>query len=112
MPRDPEREAFVHHVKAIDLVFKSGDVEGTFRLLPSLMAMGPGREILSQKKSHYLASLALRSLRKRDHESAVRFLDFADAHIRDDHLIPLLRNERLKFRREATLATAANPAKG
>jgi len=111
MPRDPEREAFVARVKAIDLVFKAGDVEGTLRLLPALMAMGPEREILSQKKSHYLASLALRSLRKKDPDSAIRFLDFADAHIRDAHLIPLLRNERSMFRKEATLAKAETPAK-
>ncbi|GEM_PF-3046594 len=112
MPRDPEREAFVKRVKAIDLVFKAGDVEGTLRLLPSLMAMGPDRAILSQKKSHYLASLALRSLRKSDSRSAIRFLDLADAHIRDDHLIPLLRSERTRFRTEATRAMREDGAKG
>ena len=110
MPRDPEREAFVERVKAIDVVFKAGDVEGTLRLLPALMAMGPEREILSQKKSHYLASLALRSLRKKDPESAIRFLDFADAHIRDTHLIPLLRKERVKFRAEAARVKAGDSA--
>ena len=104
MARDTEREAFVERVKAIDLVFKAGDVEGTLRLLPSLMAMGPEREILSKKKSHYVASLAVRSLRKSDPGSAIRFLDFADAHIRGEHLIPLLRNERAKFRAEASSA--------
>jgi len=112
VPRDPEREAFVQRVKVIDAVFKAGDVEGTVRLLSALMAMGPERPILSQKKSHYLASLALRSLRKKDPESAIRFLDFADAHIRDDHLIPLLRDERLTFRREAGQAKAGDRATG
>ncbi|HTD81942.1 MAG TPA: hypothetical protein VK723_07320 [Thermoplasmata archaeon] len=106
MHRDLEREAFVERVKAIDLVFKAGDVEGTFQLLPSLIAMGPERAILSQKKSHYVASLALRSLRKGDPGSAIRFLDFADAHIRDDHMIPLLRNERAMFRTQASRAMA------
>jgi hypothetical protein len=111
VPRDPEREAFVERVKAIDLVFKAGDVEGTLRLLPSLMAMGPDRAILSQKKSHYLASLALRSLRKSDPGSAIRFLDLADAAIRDDHLIPLLRSERVRFRTEAARAIREDGAK-
>jgi hypothetical protein len=111
VPRDPEREAFVQRVKAIDLVFKAGDVEGTLRRLPDLMAMGPERAILSQKKSHYVASLAVRSLRKSDPGSAIRFLDFADAHIRDDHLIPLLRSERAKFRTEAARAMREDGAK-
>ena len=111
MPRDLEREAFVERVKAIDLVFKAGDVEGTFRLLPSLIAMGPERAILSQKKSHYVASLALRSLRKGDPGSAIQFLDFADAHIRDDHMIPLLRNERAMFRTQAARAMAGDSPK-
>ena len=112
MPRDPEREAFVERVKAIDRVFKAGDVDGTLRLLPALMAMGPERPILSQKKSHYVGSLALRCLRKGDATSAIRFLDFADANIRDDHLIPLLRDERAKFRKEAVRATAPGAATG
>ena len=112
MPRDPEREAFVERVKAIDRVFKAGDVDGTLRLLPALMAMGPERPILSQKKSHYVGSLALRCLRKGDPQSAIRFLDFADARIRDDHLIPLLRDERAKFRKEALRATVGGPATG
>ena len=112
MPRDPEREAFVERVKAIDRVFKAGDVDGTLRLLPALMAMGPERPILSQKKSHYVGSLALRCLRKGDAKSATRFLDFADANIRDDHLIPMLRDERAKFRKEAVRATAPGAVTG
>jgi len=112
VPRDPEREAFVEKVKAIDLVFKPGGIEVTLRLLPSLMAMGPEREILSRKKSHYLASLALRCLRKQDPESAIRFLDLADAQIRDDHLIPLLRNERARFRNEAVRALTVDRGAG
>jgi len=112
VPRDPEREAFVERVKAIDRVFKAGDVDGTLRLLPALMAMGPERPILSQKKSHYVGSLALRCLRKGDAKSATRFLDFADANIRDDHLIPLLRDERAKFRKEAVRAPAPGAVTG
>jgi len=108
--RDIEREAFVERVKAIDRLFKAGDVEGTLRLLPTLMAMGPERPILSQKKSHYVGSLALRCLRKGDSKSAIRFLDFADANIRDDHLIPLLRDERARFRKEALRATGPGVA--
>jgi hypothetical protein len=112
VPRDPEREAFVQQVRAIDAVFKAGDVERTLRLLPALMAMGPEREILSKKKSHYLASLALRSLRKGDPGSAIRFLDFADAHVRDDHLIPLLRDERSDAREEALRAIGRDATTG
>jgi len=107
VPRDPEREAFVQRVKAIDAVFKAGDVERTLGLLPALMAMGPEREILSKKKSHYLASLALRSLSRGDPASALRFLDLADIHVRDDHLTAFLRNERAEFREEAERARGA-----
>jgi hypothetical protein len=102
--RDPEREAFVQKVRAIDPVFTAGDVEGTLRLLPALMAMGPERRDLSLKKSHYLASLARRSLLRGDPASAVRFLDFADAHVRDDHLTDFLRGERSDFREQAEQA--------
>jgi len=99
--RDPVREAFVRKVKAIDPGFKAGDVEGTLRVLPELMAIGPDRPILSQKKSHYLASLAIRSLMRDDPAAARRFLDFADAHVRDEHLTPFLRTERKDLRQQA-----------
>ena len=101
MVQDSEREAFVRRVKAIDSVFTSGKIEETLRLLPELMSMGPGRRDLSQRKSHYLASLALRSLSRGDSASALTFLDLADVHVRDDHLTPFLRNERLEFREQA-----------
>jgi len=104
VPSDPEREAFVERVKAIDPVFKSGDVEGMFPLLSGLMAMGPERRDLSQKKSHYLASLAIRSLQRGDPGAALRFLEFADAYVLDDHLTPFLRGERRELRKQAEAA--------
>ena len=107
VPSDSEREAFVRRVKAIDPLFKSGNIEETLRLLPELLSMGPGRRDLSQKKSHYLASLALRSLSRGDPASALRFLDLADIHVRDDHLTAFLRNERAEFREEAERARSA-----
>ena len=112
MPRDPEREAFVRRVKAIDPVFKAGDVEATLRLLPALLEMGPDRRDLSQKKSHYLASLAYRSLLRGDPAAAVRFLDLADARVREDHLTPFLARERREFREAAERALSARPASG
>ena|SRR2546425_2162087 len=104
MARDEEREAFARKVRAIDPVFKAGDVEGTFRLLADLMAMGPERRDLSIKKSHYLASLAGRSLLRGDPASALRFLEYADAYVLDVHLTPFLRRERSEFRETAKLA--------
>ena len=111
MNPDPEREEFVRRVKTIDPFFKSGDVEGTLRRLPELMRIGPERRDLSMKKSHYLASLAARSIERGDPASALRFLDFADSNVRVDHLTPFLREERREFRERAERAMARRAGK-
>ena len=111
MTRDPEREEFVRRVKAIDPVFKAGDVETTLRLLHGLVAMGSDRRDLSMKKSHYLASLAVRSIERGDPASGLRFLEYADSNVRDDHLTPFLREERREFRERAERAMARRAGK-
>jgi len=98
---DEVREAFVARVKAIDPVFKRGDLEHFWRLLRELVATAPERRDLSQKKSHYLASLAVRSLARDDPHAALAFLDYADRRIDRDHLTPFLLGERADFRRQA-----------
>src|SRR2546426_10743048 len=75
---DEVREAFVARVKAIDPVFKRGDLEPFWGMLRELAAMAPERRDLSQKKSHYLASFAVRSLGSDDPRAALAFLDYAD----------------------------------
>lgn len=106
MGQDPEREAFVRRVRTVDDTFKAGDLEATLRGLESLLEMGPERRDLSQKKSHYLASLAVRSLLRGDPASAIRFLDIADDRVRDDHLTEFLRGERRDFREQAERSLA------
>lgn len=107
MARDV-REEFVDRVKSVDPIFKRGDLDGFWHLLPDLMAMAPERVDLSQKKSHYLASLAARSLARDDPTSALAFLDLADRILDPLHLTEFLLNERADFRRqaEATLESA------
>ncbi|HYT16968.1 MAG TPA: hypothetical protein VEO18_01830, partial [Thermoplasmata archaeon] len=78
---DEVREGFVARVKAIDPVFKGGDLERFWPMLRELIGMAPDRRDLSQKKSHYLASLAVRSLGRDDPRSALAFLDYADRTI-------------------------------
>ena len=78
---DEIREGFVARVKAIDPVFKRGDLEEFWPMLIELIAVAPDRRDLSQKKSHYLASLAMRSLGRGDPRSALAFLDYADRSI-------------------------------
>ena len=104
---DEVREAFVARVKAIDPVFKRGDLEHFWRLLRELVAMAPERRDLSQKKSHYLASLAVRSLGRDDPRSALAFLDYADRSIDPSHLTPFLVGERTNFRRQADVIMKA-----
>lgn len=103
MPRDP-REAFTERVKEIDPIFKAGDLERFWPALRDLVAMSPGRRDLALKKSHYLASLAARSLIREDPKTALAFLEFADASIDSDQLTPFLRREREDFRAQAELA--------
>ncbi len=103
MPEDPRR-AFTERVKQIDPIFKSGDLQGFWPALRDLIAMAPKRRDLSLKKSHYLASLAARSLVREDPRTALEFLELADREIDDDHLTPFLRREREDFREQAQLA--------
>ena len=107
--RDEARETFVARVKAIDPVFKRGDLTQFWRMLPELVAMAPERRDLSQKKSHYLASLAARSLARDDPHAALAFLDYADRRIDRDHLTPFLLGERADFRRQAEAVLRARP---
>ena len=105
------RDAFAARVKAIDPLFKRGELEPFWPMLRELVAMAPERADLSKKKSHYLASLAIRSLARADPRSALRFLEFADRLIDRSHLTPFLLNEREEFRRqaEAALGSARPP---
>ncbi len=103
MGRDA-RKAFTERVREIDPIFKAGDLDRFWPALRELVAMAPGRRDLSWKKSHYLASLAARSLVREDAEAALEFLEFADREIDSDHLTPYLRREREDFRAQAQLA--------
>jgi hypothetical protein len=106
---DEARETFVAHVKAIDPVFKQGDLRRFWPMLRELVALAPDRRDLSQKKSHYLASLAVRSLARNDPSSAIAFLDYADRSIERNHLTPFLIDERADFRRQAEMALRTRP---
>ena len=98
MARDV-RERFVDRVKTIDPIFKRGDLGTFWPALRELMAIAPGRVDLSKKKSHYLASLAVRSLAREDPASALEFLDLADRVLDPSHLTEFLLEERADFRR-------------
>ena len=103
MPPDL-RKAFTERVKEIDPVFKAGDLEAFWPALRELVAMAPERRDLSLKKSHYLASLAARSLIRDDPRSALDFLEYADRTINPAHMTEYLRREREDFRAQAELA--------
>ncbi len=100
MAPDP-REAFVEGVKAIDPIFKRGDLGAFWPKLRALMAVAPDRADVSKKKSHYLASLAARCLARNDPAAALRFLEYAEAMVDGSHLTPFLLRERADFRRQA-----------
>ena len=104
------REAFVERVKAIDPIFRRGDLKAFWPLLRELMDIGPGRPDLSKKKSHYLASLAARSLARGDPEAARAFLDYADRSIDPAHMTAYLIDERKRFRRHTEAALASKAA--
>lgn len=95
------RKVFTDRVKEIDPVFKSGELDRFWPALRELVAMAPERRDLSLKKSHYLASLAARSLIREDARTALEFLDFADQKVNPEHLTPFLRKERMDFRAQA-----------
>lgn len=103
MPRDV-RKAFTERVKEIDPIFKAGDLDRFWPTLRELVAMAPKRRDLSLKKSHYLASLAARSLIRDDPKIALAFLEFADREVPRDHLTAFLVQEREDFRQQAELA--------
>ena len=105
MPADVRRD-FTERVKAIDPIFKAGDLEAFWPALRELVAMAPGRRDLSLKKSHYLAGLAAQSLIRDDPQAALAFLAFADREIEPAHLTPFLRREREDFRSRAERALA------
>ncbi|HYM38835.1 MAG TPA: hypothetical protein VEY12_01645 [Thermoplasmata archaeon] len=98
------RKAFTERVKEIDPIFKAGDLDRFWPALRELVALAPERRDLSMKKSHYLASLAARSLIREDSKTALEFLELADREIDPEHLTPFLRREREDFRAEAELA--------
>lgn len=100
MVRDVRQE-FVALVKAIDPSFRRGDLKTFWPTLRALMAMAPDRRDLSKKKSHYLASLAARSLARGDPDTALEFLDYADRILDSNHLTAFLLRERSDFRRQA-----------
>lgn len=103
MLHDP-RKAFTERVKEIDPLFKAGDLEQFWPALRELVAMAPGRRDLSLKKSHYLASLAARSLIQDDPQTALELLELADREVNPEHMTPFLRREREDFRAQAELA--------
>ena len=94
------RQAFVEVVKAIDPLFKRGDLKAFWPELRGLVAMAPSRRDLALKKSHYLASLAARSLLRDDPKAALAFLDFADESLDSNQLTPFLLEERQELRRQ------------
>jgi len=93
-----ERQEFVDRVKAIDPVFRRGDLDAFWPSLRELVAFAPRRADLSKKKSHYLASLAARSLARGDPQSAIEFLDYADRTLDPSHLTRFLLEERADYR--------------
>src|SRR5438034_11020916 len=84
------REEFVDRVKAIDPVFRRGELDAFWPMLRALIGMAPDRADLSKKKSHYLAGLAARSLARDDPGSAIDFLDYAERPLNQRHLTPVL----------------------
>lgn len=97
-------------MKAIDPIFRKGDLNVFWPALRALVAMAPERADLSRKKSHYLVSLAARSLRRDDPEAAAEFLDYADRKVNRDHLTAYFVEERRKWRGrvDATLRARQN----
>ena len=95
------RQQFVDRVKEIDPIFRRGDLAEFWPALRVLIALAPDRVDLSKKKSHYLASLAARSLARGQPDAALEFLDYADRSLEPKHLTPFLLEERKDFREMA-----------
>jgi hypothetical protein len=102
------REEFVNRVKAIDPVFRRGELDAFWPMLQALIAMAPDRADLSKKKSHYLASLAARSLARDDPRSAIDFLEYAERTLNPRDLTPFLLDERSEYGRKAQEALQRN----
>ena len=100
MVRDA-REEFVERVKAIDPIFKRGELDAFWPMLHALMSLAPDRGDLAKKKSHYLASLAVRSLARHEAAAAVEFLDYADRILDPQALTRFLLEERRDIRQRA-----------
>ncbi len=100
MVRDA-REEFVERVKAVDPIFKRGDLDAFWPMLHALMSMAPDRADLAKKKSHYLASLAVRSLARSEVAAALEFLDYADRILNPLALSRFLIEERRDIRQRA-----------
>ena len=103
------REDFVERVKAIDPIFKRGDLNAFWPMLYALMSMAPDRADLAKKKSHYLASLAVRSLARDEAAAALEFLDYADRILDPQVLSRFLLEERRDIRQRAVDALRAQP---
>ncbi len=108
MPADPRTE-FVERVKTIDPFFRNGDLRAFWPALHALVALAPERRDLSRKKSHYLVSLAARSLELGDMGEAQRFLDYADRHVDPGHLTQYFREERVRWRALVDEANGKGP---
>lgn len=103
------RQAFVNEVKRIDPLFRRGDLKAFWPALRRLVAQADDRVDVSRKKSHYLASLAARSLARDDSRSALAFLDLADRALDPVHLTPFLLEERVAFREKAVARSRRPP---
>jgi hypothetical protein len=99
------REEFVERVKTIDPIFKRGDLEAFWPMLRALMSIAPDRPDLAKKKSHYLASLAVRSIIRDQAEAALEFLDYADQILDPRTLSRFLLEEREEIRRRVIEAS-------
>jgi hypothetical protein len=102
------RATFASVVKTIDPMFKRGELESFWAALRELIALAPDREDLWRKKSHYLVSVALRSMKRGDLESAKKFLDFADLRIPEVPLTSYFRREREEMRRRLQESERSN----
>ena len=106
MALDP-RKAFTERVKTIDPIFKRGDLRAFWPALRGLVRIAPDRADLSRKKSHYLVSLAARSLRRGDLQAAVGFLDYADNRVNPEHLTAYFVEERRRWRQQVEMTLLA-----
>lgn len=91
-------------------MFKRGDLEIFWPRLRVLIRIAPQRPDLSRKKSHYLVSLAARSLRRGDPQAAAKFLDYADERVDPAHLTAYFVEERRRWREQVERLLHAGPS--